>query len=164
MSGLINDPNLSLLVKFDVIANDVITEHVKPGSTVMEETPADQIEVKVDHSDTKVDSLLNILIELDIHLPILLLSLPFEGLPVLPCKLQVRQNGLDDVHSLGGGLPVVPDACMPLKINNELNLNIVFFFHISEVPVGEVHGKVAALVGHLLPVPHQHEHEHYARV
>ena len=41
-------------VKFDDIANDVITEHVKPGSTVMEETPADQIEVKVDHSDTTV--------------------------------------------------------------------------------------------------------------
>ena len=58
MSGLINDPNLSLPVKFDVIANDVITEHVKPGSTIMEETPVDQIEVKVDHSDTKVDSLL----------------------------------------------------------------------------------------------------------
>ena len=56
MSGLINDPNLSLLVKFDVIANDVITEHVKPGSTVMEETPADQIEVKVDQSNTTVDS------------------------------------------------------------------------------------------------------------
>ena len=67
MSGLINDPNLSLPVKFDVIVHyseagesvdDVITEHVKPGSTVMEETPADQIEVKVDHSDTTVDSVI----------------------------------------------------------------------------------------------------------
>ena len=47
--------------------------------------------------DCSVDSLLNIFIELDVHLPVLLLSLPVEGLPVLPvlpCQLQVRQNGL----------------------------------------------------------------------
>ena len=40
MSGLINDPNLSLTVKFDVIVHyneagesvdDVVTEYVKPG-------------------------------------------------------------------------------------------------------------------------------------
>ena len=65
MSGLINDPNLSLPVNFDVIdhyseagesVDDVITEHAKPGSTVMEETPADHVEEKVDHSNTTVDS------------------------------------------------------------------------------------------------------------
>ena len=64
MSGLINDPNLSLTVKFDVIVHyneagesvdDVVTEYVKPGSTVMEETPADHAETKVDHSNTTVD-------------------------------------------------------------------------------------------------------------
>ena len=46
-----------------------------------------------------------------------------------------------------------PNLSLPGKINNKLNVNIVFIFHISEVPGGEVHGKVAALAvppGHLL--------------
>ena len=78
MSGLINDPNLSLLVKFDVIANDVITEHVKPGSNVMEETPADQIEVKVDHSDTTVDSIYIIEIHCFLNIDLLIYTFNYQ--------------------------------------------------------------------------------------